>query len=886
MIDKNADIDTTLHKLINEIMTTTTADKLQPQHNSWKENPTILNHESQRQQQQQQQQFGTKSTLGTRDTNTLLIREVVSEASDSGDGKNRLPSLLRSLEDCIRQQQFIAHIAADLKTFETMEEEHSKLLRVENLAQLLVTIPDKLSHVVGMSHLGPSAAFFKHLPYYNELMRSVVEYLVHMFSAGQVNDRIDVSSSIGAILSQRVTYGIVRRGHADTCAAMLFKLLHFAGDSGSAAQFSTLLHVLQGLKESVSAERMVKCTLQNVDYSNTMQREALIQAFSRLICKDGVHWKPLFTRKLLVSTTFSNIHCLMLIVDSLMECRDRTLFVDTVRALCQVWREKHFIKHTSEMQHNYVTYAVILMISKLSSDEMHSSGVLNLCLDGVHKRLHSSVTNIRRTAIMVAEKFSTIVSASKPLRFDEFQGELDALEMKFMYPIPANPDIVDVHAVDQPSANDEHKKEHKSRPRKRRNNDADLDPDELVFGREKDDLYAETEDGDDNDDEYNGDDETDTTAEADEDDTDSLQSFGMDEEDEMADLQEVKVPKYIREVIALLQTNRDDQDAVDKIQIGLKHAEHVMRSQRVEHDIDFVVRDLVRCLLHLYDSFSLDGFDEMRRRGMTACIVRAPMSTVPFLANTFYGPHLNISQRMDILDVLMQAAMELSNRTEDSDMYSSGPPTKDAERSKDDYTPKYPARTRRWGSQPQSSSSNYKSNQFVKVAPLFFHALLTEHDSPKNTFTLFGEDSFVLSKLIYALGTFVQCCGADQISHGLAMSTLEFVWSLRYMSDRTLTPNPVPDSKIFVTLEERQRYQESKGVISVRRSVLFAMSQAFAALPMFLLVEELSHLIDEYTQWLVDVARNDPDETCRAAAINTINVLRTKIQSLETLESS
>lgn len=70
--------------------------------------------------------------------------------------------------------------------------------------------------------------------------------------------------------------------------------------------------------------------------------------------------------------------------------------------------------------------------------------------------------------------------------------------------------------------------------------------------------------------------------------------------------------------------------------------------------------ELTKVLLHLNDSFSLDDFLLHRHQTMVALTVSCPDQIAPYLTSEFYSPNYNLRQRIDILEVLSSAAVELS----------------------------------------------------------------------------------------------------------------------------------------------------------------------------------------------------------------------------------
>ena len=70
--------------------------------------------------------------------------------------------------------------------------------------------------------------------------------------------------------------------------------------------------------------------------------------------------------------------------------------------------------------------------------------------------------------------------------------------------------------------------------------------------------------------------------------------------------------------------------------------------------------ELTKILLHLSDSYALDDFLLHRHQAMVALAVSSPDQVAPYLTSEFYSPNYNLRQRIDILEALSTAAVELS----------------------------------------------------------------------------------------------------------------------------------------------------------------------------------------------------------------------------------
>eukprot|EP00904_Undaria_pinnatifida_P012756 jgi/Undpi1/8610/HiC_scaffold_25.g11075.m1 len=130
--------------------------------------------------------------------------------------------------------------------------------------------------------------------------------------------------------------------------------------------------------------------------------------------------------------------------------------------------------------------------------------------------------------------------------------------------------------------------------------------------------------------------------------------------DDQEDLSKVAEPVYLDQLIELLHS-RDQPDTADKHEVALKCAEALVR--RNPPDLAHRAPELSRDLLYLQNSFELEGFETLRAGAMVATTVAAPESCVLYLGSEVWGTGATEGTKMEILDVLVQAASELAGWT-------------------------------------------------------------------------------------------------------------------------------------------------------------------------------------------------------------------------------
>jgi len=128
-------------------------------------------------------------------------------------------------------------------------------------------------------------------------------------------------------------------------------------------------------------------------------------------------------------------------------------------------------------------------------------------------------------------------------------------------------------------------------------------------------------------------------------------------------------------------------------------------------------------------------------------------------------------------------------------------------------------------------------NGLVPVVGNFFYPLVGRADKGAVA------TPAVLGRLLYVLGTLLQCCGRHA---------------------PLATTKPLTRTLLAVVLASR--FHEAA---TVRQASLFCLLVCFQALPYRALLEELRLELEELLQWLVEAQRGDPEEGCRrhAAAV-------------------
>ncbi|KAL3207504.1 hypothetical protein MRX96_039666 [Rhipicephalus microplus] len=227
---------------------------------------------------------------------------------------------------------------------------------------------------------------------------------------------------------------------------------------------------------------------------------------------------------------------------------------------------------------------------------------------------------------------------------------------------------------------------------------------------------------------------------------------------------------------------------------------------------------------------------------------KSPKIVATYLTEQFYGVHLNIRQRLDILEVLALASNQLASPTTTvhpvtertvSTMASSHWNSVVTERLK--------AKTRII-SKGATAVATPTENRFSDVAGFFFYPLMRYYDRKENTFDLLGEDSFVLTRLIYTLGIVQDSAANCPKSVHMAHCFMEFLSALKYHAEAC-----------------------------VRDAVLFALSVILITVPIGLLLSNDEQELVEIREWLQYVIERDPSDVCKLKAAQVLQLLCSQV---------
>uniref|UniRef100_A0A8C0VHE5 Telomere length regulation protein TEL2 homolog n=1 Tax=Cyanistes caeruleus TaxID=156563 RepID=A0A8C0VHE5_CYACU len=324
---------------------------------------------------------------------------------------------------------------------------------------------------------------------------------------------------------------------------------------------------------------------------------------------------------------------------------------------------------------------------------------------------------------------------------------------------------------------------------------------------------------------------------------DDLIPYDMSEDKEL----KIKAPVYIRDCIEVLTGSRTED--VDKWEATVKALESLVRKNPAA--TREVSVELAKILLHLEEKSSIEGFVELRQRTQVAVLTTDPIPVAKYLTSQFYSLNYSLRQRMDILDVLVLAAQELScpkfcGKTKHSgaqkpciQLLQGSDSSKGWRRVVDE---RIKNKTRRLDKGHCDMELASRPNEFNSVAGYFFFPLIQHFDRPLTTFDLLGEDHLVLGRL----------------AHTLAI--------LMYLAVNTVV------RKVLL-----YRY--------VRQGLLSCISSLLLSVPTERILADMTEELLETQSWLGDVMEKDPDGDCRRLALQNLLLMENLKKKLEVVPS-
>ncbi|RMC17930.1 hypothetical protein DUI87_05599 [Hirundo rustica rustica] len=462
-----------------------------------------------------------------------------------------------------------------------------------------------------------------------------------------------------------------------------------------------------------------------------------------------------------------------------------------LQELLETWSSSSAVKHAPIEQQLYISKAILICLSHLKESEIEScrQELLTSMMEGMKCHLDSSLPQLRRLGMVVAESISSKINTEGPVLKFEVK-----VSVKFMTGVLGLEEVKALNQMIQTiiahfhleirrgshtfkkeeslyiktiACNSQYEEDDETRELKSL---LVQTPSFCVVPSRPDDDWSEKADAalplvPESDEKSHTaapvvpDEESDVELDSD----DDLIPYDMSEDKEL----KMKAPVYIRDCIEVLTGSRSED--VDKWEATVKALESLIRKNPAAtrevkyYDLGYkraVSVELAKILLHLEEKTCIEGFVELRQKAQVAVLTTDPIPVAKYLTSQFYSLNYSLRQRMDILDVLVLAAQELSCPKFSGKIKHSGAQkpriqlllesdsSKDWRRIVDE---RIKSKTRRFDTGQSHVELASCPNKFNSVAGYFFFPLIQHFDRPLTTFDLLGEDHLVLGRLVHTL---------------------------------------------------------------------------------------------------------------------------------------
>lgn len=507
------------------------------------------------------------------------------------------------------------------------------------------------------------------------------------------------------------------------------------------------------------------------------------------------------------------------------------LFIKLFLELIQVWGDQSSLNHTSYEQHYYLTQAFVICVAFLteSHKQQHKDEILRYFMPGIQTHIGFSEPKVRKLGMFMGEIVTKAIDSEGPQLNFEIEADEEIEQLRGLLQIPEDP-VLDI-------MNDELAMMLSERA-------GDL----VLFGLDDATILGEkTEEEPVSLGSKPSQQAQEPVSDLDSD--DDLEPYDMSHDTKVS---EVKQPKYIRDCMEGLIScqNADILDAC----LGI--AETLIRAK--PDGLMEISAEFAKVLLHLSESYSLPNFHAQRFNALVALAVTCPKQVAEYLTEQFYDRNYTIRQRLDIIEVIGTAAQELSRPVDlcKKPAAEAMPKVQEMSASSSDHETwrdvvqrRIDSKTRRFGQGKTKADPQPVENRFSTVAGYFFYPLMKNFDRQENTFDLLGEDSYVLSRLMYTLGIVIYAASNIPTVRQMARTLLEFIWVLRFHSD-----------------------------VNVRHGLLFAISMVYLSVPANMLLNDLQQEVFESKNWLEDVIDKDVDTQCKTLAVQALVLLENIIK--------
>ena len=477
-------------------------------------------------------------------------------------------------------------------------------------------------------------------------------------------------------------------------------------------------------------------------------------------------------------------------------------------SIARPWARPTFVRHAAVHHQAFVTIVLVRLVRALTATSAdaerlavwESNGLIASVMGGVQVRLESALYDVRRLGMMAGEAASRVLTPDAPLAFEY---KRDAV-------------LDDVLAWTGDAAVE---------AERRGEAEAEADVEADVEDRGASDALASESDSD-----------------------SGLEPYDMDSDGSEAEEQDAARRRrhfYVRTCVAAIRANEDH----DQVLGALESVERIVHAQ--PPGLDAEARPLLVALLHLSDSFDMDDLDPLRLRAMVATCVAAPAAAAPVLIDEFYAAQNAMSVRGDCLQVLADAATELSRGSDAVEAAEAAEPRARPLSANERIIAERLAAKTRYFHRAKPRAVRTQRNAFHAHAGAFFFPLLSRYDDQAGIMELLGRDFYLLGRFLFAAATILEAARNAPAFPRMVRPLWEVVLVCRCHANAF-----------------------------VRQASLYAFSRMAECLSPSALVGHFGPELDEVHIWLSGMVERDTDEATVGLASACLRMVAHKLAQL------
>ena len=474
-----------------------------------------------------------------------------------------------------------------------------------------------------------------------------------------------------ALYAQILIQKIVHIGGSDEVAVALHQYYHHSNDGHyEVTVLKTMLQISTPRECATLLRSILRHVIAKVEYTtdeilDSFCRERLLP-YLQVVCEPVLEAsrdvRESFVQLAVLSSTSTNAgtnsdrvfcHCVALLLvayeadedessdeedDSSLLGKRPSVLRRHLNEVASCWSQTVFVLHTGMSLQHHVTHFLLSALPMLGIDKVEVSPLVTTLMNGVSVRLASSLDEIRKDGMRVAELVGKCMD--NPLKFEELDHEREIDEVG----------IADIPTEERPDEEIIRKKGRRAKYMRASHRAAkQVDPDaEYVSDQDSSDS-PQSDDNSGKDSDFQDDEDSIW------DDEEPLIPYNLDDDEE--DLRETPTPLYLRQCLDMLRTPGTEGAACSRHESALEAMSSLVRSNPA--DLPDLTVPLCNAILNLENRFELPDFDVHTEAGLLSLTVMQPILAGECLIKESFSGQFGLSTRLSVLHTIESAAYEL-----------------------------------------------------------------------------------------------------------------------------------------------------------------------------------------------------------------------------------